>query len=41
MTSALIGASLVAQVEDAVGTLGNLEFSSDELARIETVLKGA
>jgi L-glyceraldehyde 3-phosphate reductase len=41
MTSALIGASRVAQVEDAVGTLGNLEFSSDELARIETVLKGA
>jgi L-glyceraldehyde 3-phosphate reductase len=41
MTSALIGASRVAQVEDAVGTLANLEFSSDELARIETILKGA
>jgi L-glyceraldehyde 3-phosphate reductase len=41
MTSALIGASRVAQVEDAVGTLGNLEFSNDELERIETILKSA
>jgi L-glyceraldehyde 3-phosphate reductase len=41
MTSALIGASRVAQVEDAVGALDNLTFSDEELAKIETVLGGA
>lgn len=39
MTSALIGASKVSQVEDAVGALANLEFSGEELARIEGILK--
>src|SRR5512146_1034972 len=37
MTSALIGASRVSQVEDAVGTLNNLKFSSDELSEIEAI----
>ena len=40
MTSALIGASKPAQIEDAVGALDNLEFSDEELARIEAILKG-
>jgi L-glyceraldehyde 3-phosphate reductase len=35
MTSALIGASRVSQVEDAVGTLKNLAFSAEELAAID------
>jgi L-glyceraldehyde 3-phosphate reductase len=39
MTSVLIGASKVAQIEDAVGTLQKLDFSADELQRIETILK--
>ncbi len=39
MTSVLIGASKVEQVEDAVGALKNLEFSSSELKQIEMVLK--
>ena len=38
MTSALIGASKPEQIEDAVGALDNLEFSEDELERIETIL---
>ena len=38
MTSALIGASKPAQIVDAVGALANLEFSEDELARIEAIL---
>ena len=38
MTSALIGASKPEQIEDAVAALDNLEFSDDELARIETIL---
>ncbi len=38
MTSALIGASRVAQVEDAVSALDNLTFSDDELANIEAIL---
>ena len=32
MTSTLIGASSVAQLEDSLGALGNLAFSEDELA---------
>ena len=40
MTSALIGASRVAQIDDAVGALGNLAFSSEELASIEAILSG-
>jgi L-glyceraldehyde 3-phosphate reductase len=38
MTSVLIGASTVGQIEDAVGTLQHLEFSEEELQRIETIL---
>ncbi len=40
MTSVLIGASKVEQIEDAVGTLNKLDFSSDELQSIETILNG-
>jgi L-glyceraldehyde 3-phosphate reductase len=39
MTSALIGASRVAQIEDAVGALNNLILGADELREIETILK--
>ncbi len=39
VTSSLIGASKVAHVEEAVGALNNLEFSSSELAAIEATLK--
>jgi L-glyceraldehyde 3-phosphate reductase len=35
ITSALIGASRWAQVEDCLGALKNLRFSNDELARID------
>jgi L-glyceraldehyde 3-phosphate reductase len=38
MTSVLIGASTVSQIEDAVGTLQHLNFSNDELQQIEGVL---
>ena len=38
VTSALIGASRPAQIEDAVGALNNLAFSADELARIDAIL---
>ena len=38
MTSALIGASKVSQIEDAVGALKNLDFSADELAAIDRIL---
>jgi L-glyceraldehyde 3-phosphate reductase len=38
VTSALIGASRPSQIDDSVGALSNLEFSSDELARIEEIL---
>ncbi len=40
MTSALIGASRVAQIEDAVGALNNTTFTAEELQAIETILKG-
>ncbi len=40
MTSVLIGASRIAQIEDAVGTLNNLSLSAEELQTIETILKG-
>jgi L-glyceraldehyde 3-phosphate reductase len=39
VTSALIGASKVQQIEDAVGTLNHLDFSAEELELIETILK--
>jgi len=41
VTSALMGASRLEQIEDNVGTLGSLDFAEDELAAIEGVLKDA
>ncbi|MEO0055413.1 MAG: hypothetical protein RLZZ50_1360, partial [Verrucomicrobiota bacterium] len=38
VTTALIGASKVSQVEDCVGALENTHFSSEELARIDAIL---
>jgi len=38
VTSALIGASRVEQIDDNVATLNNLSFSDEELRRIEDVL---
>lgn len=40
MTSALIGASRVSQIEDGVGALRQLQFSEEELNRIGTILAG-
>ena len=40
VTSALIGASKVSQIEDAVGTLEHLTFTHDELQAIEQILAG-
>jgi L-glyceraldehyde 3-phosphate reductase len=39
MTSVLIGASRVSQIDDAVGALKNTAFSSKELKAIDTILK--
>jgi L-glyceraldehyde 3-phosphate reductase len=39
VTSALIGASSVRQLEDNLASLNNPKFSEDELRKIETVLK--
>jgi L-glyceraldehyde 3-phosphate reductase len=39
VTSALIGASSVKQLEESLGALNNLKFSADELGKIETILK--
>jgi L-glyceraldehyde 3-phosphate reductase len=38
MTSALIGASKVQQIEEAVAALENLVFNQAELAQIEAIL---
>jgi L-glyceraldehyde 3-phosphate reductase len=38
MTSALIGASRISQVEDCVGALNNLSFSMEELQQIDAIL---
>lgn len=38
VTSALIGASSVAQLDDNLGALQNLEFTDDELAQINRIL---
>ena len=38
VTSALIGASRVSQVDDCVGAARNLNFSADELTHIEKIL---
>ena len=40
MTSALIGASKVSQIEDCVGALDNLDFSGEELQKIDAILAG-
>lgn len=40
VTSALVGASSVAQLEQNLKALENLELTPDQLARIEAVLKG-
>jgi L-glyceraldehyde 3-phosphate reductase len=39
VTSALIGASSVKQLEDNLASLNNLKFSEDELDQIESILK--
>jgi len=39
VTSALIGASKTAQVDDAVGALKNLNFSAEELAKIDEIIR--
>ncbi|MDX2541529.1 L-glyceraldehyde 3-phosphate reductase [Streptomyces sp. WI04-05B] len=39
VTSALVGASSPQQLEDSVAAIGNLEFSDEELARIDAVIK--
>ncbi|XSG76911.1 L-glyceraldehyde 3-phosphate reductase [Herpetosiphon llansteffanensis] len=38
MTSVLIGASRIAQIDDALAALTGLSFNADELAAIETIL---
>jgi L-glyceraldehyde 3-phosphate reductase len=40
MTSALIGASRTEQIEDIVASLNNLDFSKEELDKIDSILKG-
>jgi len=40
MTSALVGASRVSQVEDSVATLNNLQFAQEELEAIDGILAG-
>jgi len=40
VTSVLIGASRVSQLEDNVKALDNIEFSKEELDEIDTILKG-
>ncbi|SEC00817.1 L-glyceraldehyde 3-phosphate reductase [Streptomyces sp. 2131.1] len=41
VTSAVVGASSVAQLENNVETVRSLDFTDEELARIEQLLKGA
>jgi L-glyceraldehyde 3-phosphate reductase len=40
VTSALIGASKTSQIEDNLGALSNLSFSTDELASLDRILAG-
>ncbi|MCS2170672.1 L-glyceraldehyde 3-phosphate reductase [Scandinavium sp. TWS1a] len=40
ITSVLIGASKTAQLDDAVGMLNNRQFSAQEIAAIDAILKG-
>ncbi|ASA19974.1 L-glyceraldehyde 3-phosphate reductase [Paenibacillus donghaensis] len=39
ITSALIGASRISQIEENIASLSHTEFTSEELERIETILK--
>ncbi len=39
ITSVLVGASRVEQINDNVSALKNLQFTSDELAEIDAILK--
>jgi L-glyceraldehyde 3-phosphate reductase len=39
VTSSLIGASSVKQLEDSLTALNNLQFSDDELNQIESILQ--
>ncbi|MFF7069898.1 L-glyceraldehyde 3-phosphate reductase [Streptomyces pseudovenezuelae] len=39
VTSALVGASSPKQIEDSVGTIANLDFAPEELARIDAIIK--
>jgi L-glyceraldehyde 3-phosphate reductase len=39
VTSALIGASRVSQIEENIAALNNLDFSTEELSQIEEILK--
>ncbi|MEV7301925.1 aldo/keto reductase [Streptomyces clavifer] len=41
VTSAVVGASSVAQLENSVAAVRNLEFGEEELTRIDELLKGA
>jgi L-glyceraldehyde 3-phosphate reductase len=41
VTSALVGTSKVSQVDDNVGALKNLQFSPEELNKIDGILRGA
>lgn len=41
VTSAVVGASRVEQIEDCVASLGNPSFTDDELAEIDRVLSGS
>ncbi len=39
LTSAVVGASSVTQLENSVAAVANLEFTADELERIEELLR--
>ncbi len=39
VTSCLIGASRPAQIEDSVAALNNLEFSADEISKIDAIIR--
>ncbi|HEX4503961.1 MAG TPA: L-glyceraldehyde 3-phosphate reductase [Scandinavium sp.] len=41
ITSVLIGASKIAQLDDAVGMLDNRQFSAQEIAEIDAILSGS
>jgi L-glyceraldehyde 3-phosphate reductase len=40
VTSALVGASRLSQLEENVGALKNLQFSPEELAKIDGITRG-